>query len=105
MKHSVCNITDKNIRDFNNTDTIYIVKKMGGYRYYYFCTFEKYERGSVYGKVISVEPNGEIFNNTVVNTIVSARLKNCYLFGRTKNDAISYDYCHWFTSSGTILDK
>ncbi len=103
MNKTVCNITTKNIREFTNADTIYISKTIKGYRYNYLCTFEKYERGSVYGKVISVEPNGEILTRTVVDTIVSSRLKNCYLYGRLAGSENSYNHCNWFNPNGTIV--
>jgi len=85
MNREITNITDRNIRQFTPMDTIYICKNESGYRIIYFCKFIKFERGIVTGSIISAEPNYAL-HISEVGKEKSARLKKCFLWGKTEND-------------------
>lgn len=97
---STINTSFKNIKDFTPEDTIYITRMRAGHSYHYFCQFEKLERGMVYGRVISVEPNPSLHIHEHGKT-VSARVKACYLFGNNPGDLLKHNYCHWFNRNNS----
>lgn len=97
----VDNITEKNIREFTPDNTIYISRIDSGYQLIHLCQFVKFERGMVYGRVISTEPNPELHSGKV-GTEVKARLLKCYLYGKTDGWAA---HAHWFNSEGTIKKR
>lgn len=98
---TVNNFTTKKITEFTTDDTIYITRTVNKYTYHYFCKFNRFEKGMVYGNIIDIVPDWAM-HKSIANTVVSARLKKCYVFGRQENDRITWDYCHWFESTGYI---
>lgn len=95
------NITTKNIRDFvAGKDTVYLNKKDGGMSRSYLCRFKKYEKGMVFGEVISADVIGET-KTSMVGQEISARLSNCYLRGKMKETDVAQQ-CRWFDKDGTI---
>ena len=99
MDRNTINITDKNIREFTENDTIYIKKNENGHSIMYLCNFVKFEKGNVTGKVISAEPNWAL-HQSEVGILKSARLANCFLWG--KKDGENNNVCHWFGKDGFV---
>ena len=89
------NLTDKNIKDFQPGDTIYINKIENGYSYFYFCEFISIERGIVKGKIISVHRECAKID---IGKTITARKNKCLLWGKDEND--EYTRCHWFNKEG-----
>lgn len=84
------NLTDKPLKDFQPTDTLYICKKIGGFDGHYLCEFVGIEKGLVKAKPISVEPRWW----GVPEGFLRARASSCYLYGRGAPD--HHAHCIWF---------
>jgi hypothetical protein len=96
------NLTTKAIWDFDSSDTIYIsIKEKGnsGNSNTFFCQFIQLVGNTVYGRVISIETNANLWEHQIKGGLeVFADFKKCSLYGEGKNESRSY--FHHFTTMG-----
>ena len=90
MKYEETYYTGIKITDMNEGDIIYVKKMHGAYDYHYECSFVSFAAGIVTAKVIKDDLN----TRHQQGRIITARLKNCYLFGKDASEC--YARCHWF---------
>lgn len=95
------NITNKHIKDFTESDTVYMKKIIGGAQVGYFCKFISFSRGIVKGEIISADTNPHLHEREA-GKIITSRLTNCYLWGNSEADIVTHPHCHWFNKNGTI---
>lgn len=97
MTHEIENLSDRNVRTFTKTDTVYISKLEGGYSLHYLCKFNRIENGCVVGNAISCSPTWGMHRSSV-GIEIKSRITKCYLWGKGQGDA--HPRCHWFLKDG-----
>ncbi len=88
------NLSNKPLREFTEGDTLYVKKMKNGFDYVYFCRFLKIEKGILHVAPISCERT-----YAPIPATMTARARNCYLWGQKADDP--WAYCHWFGSLDT----
>jgi hypothetical protein len=88
------NFTEKPISDFNENDTLYLIKKKAGFTYTFEIKFKSFSKGIVSGYVLSIQPNNHksiwIDKNLIkINSIITGKISNCYTYKEMSG-------CKWF---------
>ena len=96
------NLTDKNIKDFQAGDSLYINKVENGYSKFYLCEFISINKGIVKAKVIE---RTERWDKNKPEDIITARKTSCMLWGNDPEQAKDFgvdkrERCHWFNKEG-----
>ena len=92
------NYQRKPITAFEPGDTLYIQKTEGDFKMAYLCRFEAYQRGTVKAEVIApanTKRMGKAYKLSAGDPI-SARLKNCYLWGFDRHHVMGSHRVIWF---------
>lgn len=91
------NLTNKNIREFTENDTLYIQKREGDGDTAYYVRFISFARGVVTGSVIE---SNKRYAKHWPDDVISARLFKCFLWGKGLED--KWECCHWFQKDGFV---
>ena len=95
----VINLQDKALEDFDPKDTLYIRKMERGYSFHYLCQFISYKKGIVRAKVIKTMDHPYL-NPRDIPKELTARPKNCYLWGMRQDRIDRWACCHWYKKDG-----
>lgn len=87
------------ITDLKPGDVIYIQKTYSGMMYHLECRFIEFKGGIVRAEVVSSDVSWSHKEPTFPTgmgkgTIITARKKKCFLWGKGKDD--KWECCHWF---------
>mgnify|MGYP001605064416 CR=1 FL=1 len=85
------------ISDLKKSDNIYISKIESGFQVIYNCEFEKFSKGIVHAIVLDADRPSQV--KVSKNILITARLTNCFLWGKGKADR--WERCHWFKKGGS----
>lgn len=90
-KKTRVNFVTTPLAEFTNSNTLYIQKSKNGFMVEYLCKFQQYNRGNVYGEVLSVKPD---YAPAKVGDRITAKAASCYLWGRVPGE--KHNSCQWF---------
>ena len=93
------NFTEKSISEFTNKDTLYAQIKVSGFNYEFLLKFISFEKGTVLGEVISIEPNNtkhlwvgkELIK---IGGLLSCKITKCYTYNKKIKSV--FNGCNWF---------